>query len=162
MRKHAQVMLVSIFASLFAFGCAGTQKALDKHFAKEAVGQKYSELTSTSGFKVRVDFGKAMVSEPLGDDATLYLHVKEYESESSTTMGIWGSRTYSYRITGFKVKDDLVQDWAYGLYTPQEKASLIFGFEYGYDHDAAMAGIKKDYPNLIKTSTDEPVAVWKK
>jgi hypothetical protein len=162
MKTHAQVALVTVLASFFASGCAGPQKAVDQHFAKGAVGQKYSDLISTSGLKVRVDFGKAAASEPLGEGATLYVHVKEFESSSSTWLGIWGSREYSYKVTGFKVKDDVVQDWAYGLFSPQNKASLLFGFEYGYDHDAAVAGIKKDYPNIMKTSTEETIAAWKK
>jgi hypothetical protein len=162
MKTYAQVALVSVFGSFFATGCAGPQKALDQHFAKEAVGQKYSDLISTSGLKVRVDFGKVVASEPLSEGATLYVHVKEFESESSTWLGIWGSREYSYKVTGFKVKDDVVQNWAYGLFTPQNKASLLFGFEYGYDHDAAVAGIKKDYPNILKTSTEESITTWKK
>jgi hypothetical protein len=108
-----------------------------------------------------VDFGKAVASEPLSQGSALYVHVNEYESESSTWLGIWGSREYSYRVTGFKVKDDVVQDWAYGLYKPQNKASLLFGFEYGYDHAAAVAGIQNGYPNILKTSTEQPIAVWK-
>ena len=162
MKTHAHVAMVLVFVSFLAMGCAGPQKALDQHFAKGAVGQKYSELISTSGLKVRVDFGKAEASEPLSEGATLYVHVKEYESESSTWLGIWGSREYSYKVTGFKVKDDVVQNWAYGLFTPQNKASLLFGFEYGYDHDAAVASIKKDYPSILKTSTEETIAAWKK
>jgi hypothetical protein len=154
--------IVAAFALALAVGCAGPQKAIDQHFAKEAVGQKYSDLTSTSGLKVRVDFGKVVASETLSDSSTLYVHVKEYESASSSTLGIWGDREYSYRITGFKVKDDVVQDWAYGLFTPNNKASTLFGIEYGYDHDAAMAGVKKDYPNLVKTSSEQSLAVWRK
>jgi hypothetical protein len=154
--------IVSAFALALIVGCAGPQKAIDQHFAKQAVGQKYSDLTSRSGLKVRVDYGKVLASETLGDGSTLYVHVTEYESASSSTLGIWGDREYSYRITGFKVKDDGVQDWAYGLFTPQNKASTLFGIEYGYDHDAAMAGIKKDYPNLIKTSSEQPLAAWRK
>jgi hypothetical protein len=65
-------------------------------------------------------------------------------------------------LFGFKVKDDLVQDWAYGLYTPKEKASVLFGFKYGYDHPAMLERIKKDYANLIKTSSEENIAIWKK
>lgn len=162
MKTHVHAALVSVLTSVLFLGCAGPQKAIDQHMAKGAVGQKYSDLTSTSGLKVRVDFGKSVASEPLSDGATLYVHVKEYESASESTMGIWGSREYSYKVTGFKVKDDVVQDWAYGLFTPPNKASLLFGFEYGYDHDAAVSGIKKDYPNIMKTSTEEPIAVWKK
>lgn len=153
MNSLTRVASVSVLMSFLGLGCAGPQKAIDKHFAKAAVGQKYSELTR---------FGKAAVSQPLPAGATLYVHIEEYESANSTTLGIWGSREYSYKVTGFKVKDDVVADWAYGLFTPPKEASVLFGFEYGYDHNAAIAGIKNDYPNIMKTSTEEPVAVWAK
>jgi hypothetical protein len=154
--------IVAAFALALTAGCAGPQKAMDQHFAKQAVGQPYSDLTSRSGLKVRVDYGKVLASETLGDDSTLYVHVREYESASSSWAGLWGSREYSYSITAFKVKDDVVQDWGYGLFTAPNQASTLFGFEYGYDHDAAMAGIKRDYPTLVKTSSEQPLAAWRK
>ncbi len=162
MTHGTRVGIVAAFTLALTVGCAGPQKAMDQHFAKEAVGQKYSDLTSRSGLKVRVDYGKVLATEKLDDASTLYVHAREYESASSSTLGLWGSREYSYSITAFKVKDDVVQDWAYGLFTPQKQASTIFGIEYGYDHDAAMAGIKKDYPGLIKTSSEQTLAAWKK
>jgi len=162
MNSLTRVASLSALMFFLGLGCAGPQKAIDKHFAQGAVGQKYSELTSRSGLKVRVDYGKVVASQPLPAGATLYVHVQEYESANSTTLGIFGSREYSYKVTGFKVKDDVVTDWAYGLFTPPKEASVLFGFEYGYDHDAVMAGIKKDYPSLMKTSTEEPLAAWEK
>jgi len=151
---------VLVFLSL-CLGCAGPQKAVDKKIITGTVGQKYSELMSRSGVKIRADFGPLLASESLKDGSTLHVHVQEYESGRSTTLGIWGDVEYSYRLFGFKVKDDLVQDWAYALFTPQEKASLLFGIEYGYDHDAMLARLKKDDGTLLKTSSDQPVATWK-
>jgi hypothetical protein len=56
----------------------------------------------------------------------------------------------------------VVEDWAYGLFTPPKKASVLFGFEYGYDHDAAFESIKKTYPDIMKTSSETSTAVWRK
>ena len=162
MKNLSRSASISVVLFFLGLGCAGPQKAIDKHFAKNAVGQKYSDLISRSGFKVRVDYGKVLASEPLGDGSTLYVHVQEYESASSTTLGMFGSREYSYRLTGFKVKNDVVEDWAYGLFTPPKKASVLFGFEYGYDHDAAFESIKKTYPDIMKTSSETSTAVWRK
>lgn len=161
MNTYVQAARILAVTSFFALGCAGPQKAMDMHFAKGAVGQKYSDLISRSGVKLRVDFGNAVASEPLSGGAVLYVHVLEFESSSSTTLGIWGSREYSYKVTGFRVKDDVVQDWAYGLFTPQEKASLLFGFEYGYDHNAAFASVSQSYPAIMKTSSEGNIASWK-
>jgi hypothetical protein len=154
--------LIPLFALIMTNGCAGPQKAADTQLIKGTVGKQYSDLMSRSGLKVRVDYGSMLASETLADGSTFYLHVQEYESASSSTMGIWGEAEYSYRLFGFKVKDDLVQDWAYGLFTPKEKASVLFGFKYGYDHPAMLERIKKDYANLIKTSSEESIAIWKK
>lgn len=156
--RHA---LAPMFLLAFALGCAGPQKAVDKKIVQGTVGQRYSELMSRSGVKIRADFGPSLASESLKDGSTLHVHVQQYESGRSTTLGIWGDVEYSYRLFGFKVKDDLVQDWAYALFTPEQRASVLFGFEYGYDHDAVLARLKSDYGNVIKTSSDQPVAIWK-
>jgi hypothetical protein len=158
---------LSLFLPAFALaafiGCSGTQQKVDQHFIKGTVGQKYSELMSRKGLKVRVDYGELAVSEPLADGSTFHLHVYEYESGSSDNFGLWGKVTYSYKLNGFKVKDDVVQDWAYGLYTPPEKATTLFStFEFGYGHKAILARIKKEYPDLVKTSTDGPMVAWRK
>lgn len=149
-------------ALMLVVACSGPQKAVDKMIIKGSVGRKYSEMMSRSGFKIRNDYGKLLVSERLSDNTLLHIHVCPYESSSSTWFGLFGSVNYSYKVNGFKVKDDVVQDWAYALYAPEEHASHIFGIEYGYDKKAIIARIRNDYPNLMKTSTDELVAVWKK
>lgn len=76
-------------------------------------------------------------------------------------MGLWGKTEYSYRITAFRVKQDLIEDWAYGLFTPTERAKVFLGFEYGYDHPAMIDRLKRDYPMLIKTSAGADVTAWK-
>jgi hypothetical protein len=159
--SHFGRAVVPMLALILGFGsgCAGPQKAVDKKIVQGTVGKKYSDLMSGSG--VRVDFGPLLASDVLKDGATLHVHLQEYESARSTTLGIWGDVEYSYRLFGFKVKDDLVQDWAYALFTPQDRASVLFGFEYGYDHDAMVARLKKDYPTVIKTSSEQTVATWK-
>jgi hypothetical protein len=144
-----------------AVGCASPQKAYDTSITKAQVGKKYSELINPSGFKVRPTFGPELASDGLAGGSKLYVHVQEYESASESTLGIWGKTEYSYRITGFKVKDDVIEDWAYGLYTPNEKAKVLFGIEYGYDHPAMLEKLKKDYPTLVKTSAGGEVTGWK-
>jgi hypothetical protein len=154
--------LLPITALLMWIGCSGAQKAVDTHFIKKTVGQKYSDLMSREGFKLRVDYGELAVTEKLADNSTFYLHVEEYESGSTTWLGVWGKVKYSYKLNAFKVKDDIVQDWAYGLYTPEERAKHVFGFEFGYKHEAILERVKSEYPNLIKTSTDEKIVAWKR
>lgn len=158
---------LSLFLPAFALaafiGCSGTQQKIDQHFIKGTVGQKYSEIMSRKGFKLRVDYGELAVTEPLADGSSFYLHVQEYESGSTNNFGLWGKVTYSYKLNGFKVKDDVVQDWAYGLYTPPERATTLFSsFEFGYKHKAILARIKQEYPGLIKTSTDGQFVAWRK
>ena len=150
--------------ALAAFiGCSGAQKKVDQHFIKGTVGQKYSELMSRKGLKMRIDYGELAATEQLPDGSAFHLHVHEYESGSSDNFGLWGKVTYSYRLNGFKVKDDVVQDWAYGLYTPPERATTLFStFEFGYKHKAILARIKQEYPGLIKTSTDGQFVAWRR
>ena len=154
--------LLSAAALMLVVACSAPQKAVDKAIIKGSVGQKYSEMMSRTGFKIRADYGKLLVTEKLPDNTLLHIHVQEYESGSHTWLGLFGEVEYSYKVNGFKVKDDVVQDWAYGLYTPEERASHIIGIEYGYNSKSIKERIKKEYPNLIKTSSDELVAVWKK
>jgi hypothetical protein len=146
---------------IFVVGCSSAQKAYDTSIAKAQMGKKYSELINPSGFKVRPDFGPPLATHALGDGSTVQVHVQEYESGSETTLGIWGKTEYSYRMTGFKVKDDLIEDWAYGLFTPTEKAKVFLGFEYGYDHPAMIERLKNDYPTLIRTSSGGTLGAWK-
>jgi hypothetical protein len=156
-------LFLPLLALLAWTGCSGTQQKIDQHFIKGTVGQKYSELMSRSGLKVRVDYGKLAVTEPLPDGSTLHLHVFEYESGSTEYFGLWGKVSYSYKLNGFKVKDDIVKDWAYGLYTPEEKATSLFSaFEFGYKHKAILERIKQRYPDLIKTSSNEQIVAWRR
>ena len=91
------VRSLSLFLPAFALaafiGCSGPQKKIDQHFIKGTVGQKYSELMSRKGLKLRVDYGELAVTEQLADGSSFYLHVHEYESGSSDNFGLWGKVT---------------------------------------------------------------------
>lgn len=155
--------LIPVFALTLWVGCAGVQKSIDTALIKGTVGKKYSETLNPKGFKIRTDYGKELATETLSDGSTFHLHVHEYESGSSSWGGVWGRQSYSYKLNGFKVKDDVITDWAYGLYTPPEKAKVLFSsFEFGFNHKAMFERIKKEYPDLVKTSTDGSYVAWRK
>ncbi len=147
-------------AAGFLMACAGPQKAIDRQLIKGSIGQKYSDMTEGKSFKLRNDYGDRLLSDSLPDGSVFHVHVFDYESGSSTWFGTFGTVTYSYKVSGFKVKDDVVQDWAYALVTPEKKANTILGFEWGRKRSAVLDGIRRDYPDLMKTSSEQNVAVW--
>ena len=125
------------------------------------VGKKYTDITGeTGGLKLRVDYGQNLVSKELSDGSVLHIHVYDYESSRSGCLGLFGNVKHSYKIHGFKVKDNIVTDWAYGLYKPAKKFTHIFGFVLGYDSDEMLNEIKNEYANIVKTSTNEPISSW--
>ena len=151
--------LLSLLAIASLLACAGTQKAVDRQLIKGSVGKKYSEMTGGTGFALRTDYGPQLLADTLADGSVFHVHVFDYESSSSVWFGTFGSVEYSYRISGFKVKNDVIQDWAYALFTPEHKAHTILGIEWGQKKDNVLEGIARDYPALMKTSTDQQVAV---
>ncbi|GEM_PF-5436717 len=155
--------LFSLLAIGSLLACAGgPQKALDRELIKGSVGKKYSEMVGGKGFALRADYGPLLLADTLADGSVFNVHVSDYESSSSTWFGTFGSVQYSYRVSGFKVKNDLIQDWAYALVTPDHKAHTILGIEWGQKKEEALSDISRDYPALMKTSADQQVAVWKK
>jgi hypothetical protein len=153
---------LSLLAAAFLLACAGPQKAIDRQLIKGSIGQKYSDMTEGKSFKLRNEYGDRLLSDSLADGSVFHIHVYDYESASSTWFGTFGTVEYSYKISGFKVKDDVVQDWAYGLLTPEKKANTILGFEWGRKRSAVLDGIRRDYPVLMQTSAAQNVAIWLK
>lgn len=157
-----------LFLSMIGFlvtGCAGIQElaeSVDKKLLDGAVGKKYSDVTGeTGGLAIRVDYGAILTSQELSDGSVLYIHVFDYESSRSSIMGIFGDVEHSYKINGFRVKDGIVKDWAYGFFAPGTEYTHIFGFVLGYDANAMLEKIKNEYESLIKTSNGRQVSAWK-
>ena len=154
-----------LFLSMIGFlvtGCAGVQEAIDIKLLEGVKGKKYAELTGgTSGFVLGVDYGPILTSQEMSDGSVLYIHVFDYESSKSSIMGIFGDVEHSYKIHGFKVKNGIVDDWAYGLFTPGTEYTHIFGFVLGYDANTVLEKIKNEYESLIKTSNGGQVSSWR-
>ena len=157
-----------LFLSMMGFlvtGCSAVQElaeTVDKKLIAGAVGKKYSDVTGeTSGLTFRVDYGPILTSQKLSDGSVLYIHVFDFESSRSSIMGIFGDVEHSYKINGFKVKDGVVKDWAYGFFAPGTEYTHIFGFVLGYDANAVLEKIKNDYDGLIKTSTGRELSSWR-
>ena len=151
--------LAMLAAAGFMMACSGPQKAIDRQLIKSSIGQKYSDMTEGKSFKLRNDYGDRLLSDSLPDGSVIHVHVYDFESGSSTWFGTFGTVQYSYKVSGFKVKDDVVQDWAYALVIPEKKANVILGFEWGRKRNAVLDGIRRDYPDLMKTSAEKNVAV---
>ena len=157
-----------LFLSMIGFlvtGCAAVQElaeTVDKKIVAGTVEKKYSDVTGeTSGLVFRGHYGPKLTSQELPDGSVLYIHVFDFESSRSSIMGIFGDVEHSYKIFGFKVKDGIVNDWAYGFFAPGTEYTHIFGIVLGYDANAVLEKIKNEYGSLIKTSNGGNVSSWR-
>ena len=130
------------------------------------IGEKYSDLTgNTDGMKFRTDFGKLLTSTNLGDGSIFYIHVVELDGSKSNWFGLFGRLKRIYKINGFKVKNGIIDDWAYGVFRPKKKGWVFFSglktitIEF-YNSSPIFDKIKMDYENMIITSDGNNISSW--
>tara|TARA_B100000945_G_C20309196_1_gene561981 strand:- start:287 stop:751 length:465 start_codon:yes stop_codon:yes gene_type:complete len=153
-------------------GCQSASKlvqtSIDKDNLKEIQGKKYDDIKlETSILKneknpgePRPLYGYLMLEKDLNNGSKLYIH-SYYSRGVTSSMSILTTTKWNFSIFGFKVKDGLIQDWAYGLYQPDDAESKsIFFYEWGFDEKQWNEVIKKDYSNLIKTSDKNNISNW--
>jgi len=155
--KLNKYLIISIVLIFGLIGCSAVQEAVDKKVLEGTVGEKYTDVI----YSVLASYGELLISSELADGSKLYIHVYDYESSRVSWLGLFGDVEHSYRIHGFKVKDEIVNDWAYGLYNPGTEYTHIFGFVLSYDASVVLDKIKNDYEELIKTSADKEISSWK-
>ena len=156
-----RLILSSFFLAILLTGCSGIQESIDEKLAAETIGKSYQDIRQKKGLLgVNSVYGEFLLEKDLKDGSKLYLHVHTYVASKSGFGGV-AFNNYKFRTWGFKVKDDIINDWAYGLYEPADADSTeILFFELGFDEEKWLKNIKDTYSSFMKTSKGDKIDVW--
>ncbi|WP_068545140.1 hypothetical protein [Thalassotalea crassostreae] len=153
-----KLILLSII-SMTTIGCSNTpQKALQNE-----IGKSYNEITSArKNFTIYFNYGELLTTQSYEDGSILYIHVSKSELSKSTYLGVYERVSYKYSIYAFKVKGDIIIDWAYGLYEPESSSSFInvFALEIETSNNQPYLFIENNYRQLLKTSDGSSIDSW--
>ena len=157
--KLLRAVVVILCVMALTTGCTNLS-TVDKKIIKAAQGKKYTDMSgATQGKSIRVDHGQLVTSTELADDAVLYVHVSK-AGASGWGMYLFGYLQYRYRITGFKVEDGIITDWAYAPYSHNKRYFTFLNIPIGYHENEIFEVIKSNYLNLLQTSSDENISSW--
>ena len=169
MKKISLLIPAVIFILIFQ-GCATSDlvfENIDKEIINKAIGKKYSDLTGeTDGIKFHTDFGDILTSANLNDGSIIFIHVIELDGWKSNWFGLFGRIKKIYKINVFKVMNNIVEDWAYGVYRPEKKGWLFLISDKSitiklYNSSPIFDKIKINYENMVQTSGGKTILSWK-
>ena len=157
------IILFSVISLVF-FGCSGVAnkitESIDTDKASASVNKKYAdEIQETVMFSPK--YGELLLEKELKNGENVYVHTSMMES-SGFSIGIFRSvDSHKWRTWGFKVKDGIIIDWAYGIYNPEGSGKKeIFFISFGFDENKWTEELKKDYAKYLKTSSGSEINEW--
>lgn len=122
-----------------------------------SIGTSYRQATSSS------KFGEFMGSESLSDGSQIMKHIKRLHQKDSG-MGFgdfsFGKKTQYYDVVYFKVKNDIIKDWAKTRYSDKGK---YFGMNNIFEVNNTTTDPKllSELDALVRTSKGQPISSWK-
>ena len=142
------IILFSVISLVF-FGCSGVAnkitESIDTDIASASVNKKYAdEIQEKVMFSSK--YGELLLEKELKNGEILYVHTSMMES-SGFSIGIFRSvDSHIWRTWGFKVKDGIIIDWAYGIYNPEGSGKKeLFFVSFGFVIRSLSKFIKRPF-----------------